>query len=63
MPEKNIRSKRFLTIKYKLLEKDIKQKQVAEELNISEAFLSLVISGKRNSREFDKWAKENLGID
>jgi len=58
MREKNARA---IKIKKALLEKGIIQRDIANELNIHESGISLYISGRKKSKRFEKWLKENLG--
>jgi DNA-binding Xre family transcriptional regulator len=54
-------SERIVNIKFKLLQKCLKQKDIAEELDVSESYISLLINGKRKSVKFDTWLKKNIG--
>ena len=47
-------------IKIKLIELGMKQRDIANELGVSEFHVSNLITGKRKSKKFDKWLKENL---
>ena len=58
MREKNARE---IKIKKALLDKGIIQKEIAKELNIHETGISLYISGRKKSKRFEKWLKENIG--
>ncbi len=53
----------FAAIKYQLILRKITQKSIAQELNISESAVSLLINGKSKSQRFAKWIKENLNIN
>lgn len=39
-------SERIVNIKFKLLQKRLKQKDIAEELDVSESYISLLINGE-----------------
>ncbi len=54
---------RTIKIKTALLLKGLKQKDIAQDLGISSAAVSMFINGKRSSKRFEKWVKENLGIE
>lgn len=56
-------SERIVNIKLKLLKKRLKQRDVADELEFSESYVSLLINGKRKSVKFDTWVKENIGVN
>ena len=49
-------------IKTKLLEKNIKQAEIATTLGYSRPYISRLIRGKENSPKFNQWVKQNLGI-
>jgi predicted XRE-type DNA-binding protein len=49
-------------IKMQLIQRKIKQKQIAEDLNVVGSAVSLFVNGHRKSRKFNKWVYENLGI-
>jgi len=55
--------KNQVRIKMKLLQKGIKQKELAKILNYSPAMVSMILSGAEKSTEkFNNWVKENLGV-
>ena len=56
-------SERIVNIKLKLFKKRLKQRDVADELEFSESYVSLLINGKRRSVKFDTWLKENIGVN
>jgi len=49
-------------IKFKLLEKNLKQIDIAAALGYSRYHLNNILSGRRKSEKFNKWVKENLGV-
>ena len=55
--------KNQVRIKMKLLEKGIKQKELAKILEYSPAMVCMILSGKEYpTRKFKNWVKENLGV-
>jgi len=50
-------------IKFKLLEKNLKQVDMAIALGYSRYHLNNILSGRRKSEKFNKWVKENLGVE
>lgn len=50
-----ITSKSELWRKMTILLLDIRNSEIAEELNISKSFVSKIISGERKHPEFDSW--------
>jgi len=59
--EKN--KEKMIKIKIALLLKGLKQKDIAEELGITSAAVSMLIKGKRKSKRFDEWVRKRLGIE
>jgi len=59
--EKN--KEKIIKIKTALLLKDLKQKDIAKELGISSAAVSMLINGKRKSKRFEEWVRKRLGIE
>ncbi|NCU31886.1 MAG: helix-turn-helix domain-containing protein [Candidatus Moranbacteria bacterium] len=55
-------SETILNIRKKLLEQNIPQRRIAKDLNVSDAFISMLLRGKRRSCRFNIWVKENLGV-
>lgn len=56
------KQKARLKFKIKLLEKGISQKQIANDLGYTSAFVSMIISGKkRPTKKFNEWIERNLG--
>ncbi|OGI04800.1 MAG: hypothetical protein A2Y25_04220 [Candidatus Melainabacteria bacterium GWF2_37_15] len=55
--------KTVLKIKMRLLELNISQKQIAQELGITEGAVSHLVNRKSTSKRFDEWVKNRLGID
>ncbi|MFW5782155.1 MAG: hypothetical protein ACOCWO_02555 [Candidatus Muiribacteriaceae bacterium] len=55
--------KTTIRIKKKLIEKGIKQRDIACELKVHETAISLYINGKKKSRRFNDWIFENLNIE
>jgi len=47
-------------IKIKLLQHGFTQKDIAKVLNITEAYVSMLIKGKRRNEDFDRWIYANL---
>lgn len=46
-------------IKHKMIDKDVKQSELAKQLNVSEQYISMVLNGKRTTpnlsyEEFDR---------
>lgn len=52
-----------LRIKTALLEKNIKQRDIADQLGISRAAVAQYIAGKQKSRRFEEWVKTHLLLD
>ncbi len=63
-PKENLTKNKEKTIKIKiaLILKGIKQKDIAKELGITPAAVSMLINGKRKSKRFEEWIKKNLGV-
>ncbi|MDF2953961.1 MAG: hypothetical protein OD816_001206 [Thermodesulfobacterium sp.] len=59
--EKN--KEKIIKIKTALLLKGLKQKDIAKELGISSAAVSMLINGKRKSKRFEEWVRKRLGIE
>mgnify|MGYP002351210204 CR=1 FL=1 len=51
-----------LTIKKTLLDKGIRQIDIAHELCVTRSAVSQFIAGKERSKRFDDWVMRNLGI-
>jgi transcriptional regulator len=62
---KNLTKNREKAIKIKaaLILKGLKQKDIARELGITPAAVSMLIHGKRKSKRFEEWVKKHLGVD
>ncbi len=58
-----IDKERKIKIKIALLTKGLKQKDIARELGISSAAVSMFINGKRTSKRFEEWIKTHLEIN
>ncbi len=54
--------KQAIRIKVKLLEAGITQTKIAEDLDFTPAFVSMVISGKRKSKKVKNWLEKNLEV-
>ncbi len=54
---------KVVKIKTALILKGMKQKDIAKELGITPAAVSMLIHGKRKSKRFEEWVKKNLGIE
>ncbi|MCD6548246.1 MAG: helix-turn-helix domain-containing protein [Thermodesulfobacterium sp.] len=52
-----------IKIKTVLLLKGLKQKDIAKELGITPAAVSMLINGKRKSKRFEEWVRKRLGIE
>ena len=48
-------------IKTNLVKRNITQRDIAQELNISEGYVSLLVQRKKSSNFFDNWIKKYLG--
>jgi len=59
--EKN--KEKIIKIKTALLLKGLKQKDIAKELGITPAAVSMLINGKRKSKRFEEWVRKRLGIE
>lgn len=55
-------SKKFLH-KMTLIKNGITQRQVAEMLHYSESYVSMLISGERKSKRFDKFIESLANMD
>ena len=62
MSNKNTR-KKAVAIKIALLDKGVRQSQIARALGVSGSAVSLYISGRSTSKRFDIYLKDTLGID
>ncbi|MBO8143668.1 MAG: helix-turn-helix domain-containing protein [Thermodesulfobacterium sp.] len=54
---------KIIKIKTALLLKGLKQKDIAKELGITSAAVSMLINGKRKSKRFEEWVRKRLGIE
>jgi DNA-directed RNA polymerase specialized sigma subunit len=64
-PNKN--GSRFLyrrerMIRYKLIFRGITQKRIAKELNVTESYITRLITGERYSQDFEIFLKNNLEV-
>lgn len=50
-------------LKIKLLQHGFTQKDISKALNVTEAYVSMLISGRRKSEAFIKWVQRNLKDD
>lgn len=50
-------------LKIKLLQHGFTQKDISKALNVTEAYVSMLISGKRKSEAFTRWTQKNLKDD
>lgn len=63
----NLNGSRFLyrrerMIRYKLLCREISQKQLAKHLKLTESYIARLITGERYSQDFEIFLKNNLEI-
>lgn len=49
-------------IKIKLLQYELTQRDIANDLDFTEAYISMLVSGKRTNEDFDTWVRKNLGV-
>lgn len=70
MRTQNVKKRNKLTIndraaliKTQLYLRNVDQRDIAKELNVSDAAISLFISGNRTSKRFNSWVLDNLGIE
>jgi transcriptional regulator with XRE-family HTH domain len=49
-------------IKIKLLQHNLTQRDIAKALDVTEAYVSMLVKGKRKSEDFNVWVSVNLGI-
>lgn len=52
-----------MVLKTALLQKNIRQREIAEALGISRAAIAQYIAGKQRSHRFDEWISANLDIN
>ena len=50
-------------IRFKMLQKNMSQKMLAKRLNLTESYISKLITGERYSKEFEFFVRYNLGVD
>lgn len=50
-------------IRFKLLFRGITQKQLAKELNLTESYITRLITGERYNQNFEMFLKNNLEIN
>jgi predicted transcriptional regulator len=52
-----------LKIRIGLLEKGIKQRSIAKDLDYTPAFVNMVLQGKKKpTKKFNDWIEKNLGV-
>lgn len=49
-------------IRYKLIFRGITQKRLAKELNLTESYITRLITGERYSQDFEMFLKNNLEV-
>ncbi len=49
-------------IRYKLIFREITQKRLAKELNLTESYITRLITGERYNQDFEIFLKNNLEI-
>jgi hypothetical protein len=54
--------RRELMIRFKLLFREIPQKRLAKELDLTESYITLLITGERYSQDFEMFLEKNLEI-
>lgn len=54
---------REFKIKVALLKKGLKQQDIADDLGIKAASVSMFVKGYGASKRFTQWCKENLNLD
>ena len=50
-------------IKFKLMQAGISQKKLAKHLNLTESYISKLITGERYNQDFEIFLRKNLEID
>lgn len=50
-------------IRYKLIFHEITQKRLAKELNLTESYITRLITGERYNQDFEMFLKNNLEIN
>ncbi len=50
-------------IKIKLLQHNLTQRDIAKALDVTEAYVSMLVKGRRKSEDFNVWVSVNLGIN
>ena len=60
--EKNANLNKSTLIKVALVTRQIKQKKIAEELDITPQAVNRAIKGLSSNKRVDQWCEKNLGI-
>ena len=60
--KKLINLRKYKEIRKKMIDLDIKVKDLAEALGVSQPFISFVLRGKRKSRRVAEYIEKRLGV-
>ena len=50
-------------IRFKMLQKNMPQKMLAKRLNLTESYISKLITGERNNQDFEVFLTKNLEVN